>query len=202
MHHRIVVMLSTLLVLGLAPSFFVSAFSLDVTSSLPASKTHASATTSERSRRIAIVGAGAVGSYYGGRIWESVRSISSTDVMFHLRNEHYDYCTENGISVPSIDGDFIIPSDELLAYPSTEDMAKSAKDGKFDWVIVALKSTSLDAVPTLIEPLTSPDTRVLVIMNGLIEDDLVEMLREQQGLKCKAVYGGMALICKSSFACS
>ncbi len=189
------------MLLGLAPSFFASAFSLDVTSSSSASKNHVSANTSERTSRIAVVGAGAVGSYYGGRIWESVRSSSNTDVMFHLRNEHYDYCRENGISVTSIDGDFIIPSDELLAYPTTKDMAKSAKDGKFDWVVVALKSTSLDAVPKLIEPLTSPDTRVLVIMNGLIEDDLIEMLREQQGLKCKAVYGGMALICKSFFAC-
>lgn len=193
-HHRIVV----LLLLGLAPAtFFTSAFSLDVTSS--SSKSQLSANTGERTSRIAIVGAGAVGSYYGGRIWESVRSSSNTDVMFQLRNEHYDHCSENGISVSSIDGDFVIPSDELLAYPTTEDMANSVKDDHdpaFDWVIVALKSSSLDAVPQLIKPITSPQTRVLVIMNGLIEDDLLEMLRGEQ-LECKAVYGGMALICSN-----
>lgn len=193
-HHRIVV----LLLLGLAPAtFFTSAFSLDVTSS--SSKSQLSANTGERTSRIAIVGAGAVGSYYGGRIWESVRSSSNTDVMFQLRNEHYDHCSENGISVSSIDGDFVIPSDELLAYPTIEDMANSVKDDHdpaFDWVIVALKSSSLDAVPQLIKPITSPQTRVLVIMNGLIEDDLLEMLRGEQ-LECKAVYGGMALICSN-----
>jgi 2-dehydropantoate 2-reductase len=109
-------------------------------------------------------------------------------------------CVENGIEVTSIAGDFLIPSNELLAYPTTEDMAKSVKDDNnnvFDWVIVALKSSSLDVVPKLIEPLVSPETRVLVIMNGLIEDDLIEMLREQQRLECKAVYGGMALICSN-----
>lgn len=196
-HHRIVV-LSTLL-LGIAP-ISLSAFSLDVTPSSSSSKPQS--TTSEKTSRIAIVGAGAVGSYYGGRIWESVRSSSSTNVMFQLRNEHYEHCVENGISVTSIDGDFVIPSDELLAYPTTEDMAKSVdKDDHnfpaFDWVIVALKSSSLDAVPQLIKPLTSPETRVLVIMNGLIEDDLIEMFKKEQGLECKAVYGGMALICSN-----
>ena len=51
-------------------------------------------------------------------------------------------------------------------------------------------------MPQLIKPLTSPQTRVLVIMNGLIEDDLLEMLRGEQ-LECKCVYGGMALICSN-----
>jgi hypothetical protein len=81
------VVLSTLLLLGLAPNFFSSAFSLDLTAS---KRTHESADIGERTSRIAIVGAGAVGSYYGGRIWESVRSSSKTDVMFQLRNENYD----------------------------------------------------------------------------------------------------------------
>ena len=197
-----------LVVMGISvPScFFVTAFSLDKTTS-PASKTQ-SADSSARKTRIAIVGAGAVGSYYGGRIWESVRSNSGTDVMFHLRNEHYDYCTENGISITSIHGDFHIPSDELLAYPTTEDMAKSIKNNNgngltFDWVIVALKSTSLDAVPKLIEPIITSETRVLIIMNGLIEDDLIEMMQVHQrqkgldGIGCKTLYGGMALICSN-----
>jgi len=58
-------------------------------------------------------------------------------------------------------------------------------------------------VPKLIEPLLSPETRLLVIMNGLIEDDLIQMMRQQQkakglkGLGCKAIYGGMALICSN-----
>lgn len=94
----------------------------------------------------------------------------------------------------------------------------------FDWVICSLKSTSLDDVPTLIEPLLSPETRsvmsfqedllfrssnvilethfslisscrVLVIMNGLIEDDLIQFLRDRRkergldGVGCKAIYG-------------
>ncbi len=131
-----------------------------------------------------------------------MRSSNRTDVFFQLRNEHYDHCTENGIKITSIDGDIAIPKDELLAFPTTEDMARSVEDEQsgdgpaFDWVVCALKSTSLSSVPELIAPITSPDTRVLILMNGLIEDDLIEMLRDQE-IECKAVYGGMCLICSN-----
>lgn len=192
----------TTLLLGMmiARDFFVAGFAVDVTKT--SSSNAQVECSSERTSRIAIVGAGAVGSYYGGRIWESVRSSNRTDVFFQLRNEHYDYCTKNGIEISSIDGDITIPKDELLAFPTTEDMARSVEDEQsgdgpaFDWVVVALKSTSLNSVPELIAPITSPDTRVLILMNGLIEDDLIEMLKDQE-IECKAVYGGMCLICSN-----
>ena len=40
-------------------------------------------------------------------------------------------------------------------------------------------------------------------MNGLIEDDLIQLMRQEReskgldGLGCKAIYGGMALICSN-----
>eukprot|EP00804_Cyclotella_cryptica_P020712 CCRYP_003508-RD/>CCRYP_003508-RD protein AED:0.39 eAED:0.39 QI:64/0.83/0.71/1/1/0.85/7/2664/219 len=149
-------------------------------------------------KRIAVVGTGAVGSYYGGRIWESLRDQPNADVMFHLRNEHYDHCTEHGIDVTSYHGNFSIPAEELLAYSTTDEMAEAVNcldDHKyFDWVVCSLKSTSLHEVPRLIEPLLSPDTRLLVIMNGLIEDDLIDFMRERRkargldGVGCKAIY--------------
>ena len=55
--------------------------------------------------------------------------------------------------------------------------------------------TQLDKVPELIEPLMSSETRLLMIMNGLIEDDLIDMLKKQreakglEGVGCKAIYG-------------
>ena len=54
----------------------------------------------------------------------------------------------------------------------------------------------MDQVPTLIEPLLSSETRLLVIMNGLIEEDLIDML-QKKNLKYKTLYGGMALICSN-----
>jgi len=92
-----------------------------------------------------------------------------------------------------------IPPSSLQAYRSTSEM------GKADWVILALKSTALQHAPSLIQPLLHRNTRVLAIMNGLIDEDLVDLLRNIPGadkgtektLPCAAVYGGMAFICSN-----
>mmetsp|Transcript_36096 Transcript_36096/g.81134 ORF Transcript_36096/g.81134 Transcript_36096/m.81134 type:complete len:374 (+) Transcript_36096:107-1228(+) len=151
--------------------------------------------------RIAVVGAGAVGCYYGGRLHDSYDRLGSeTEVVFHLRGEHYDHCVANGIDVKSYNGDFRISADKLRACKTTEEMASGAA---FDWVVCCLKSTSLDEVPELIDPLMSDNTRLLIIMNGLIEEDLITKMRERQrskgleGMNAKAIYGGMALICSN-----
>ena len=135
-------------VLTLILGNFASAFSAETSVSNIKHITADNDDVKSKTKRIAIVGAGAVGSYYGGRIWEGMNNNKSdgidTQVMFQLRNEHYDHCTKHGIDVSSYHGDFSIPSDKLLAYQTTEDMAKSVNDGGiFDWVIVALKSTSV-----------------------------------------------------------
>jgi len=77
--------------------------------------------------------------------------------------------------------------------------------GQVDWVIVALKSSSLDAIPDLIYPLLHQGTRVLNIMNGLIEEDVLKGLNRKDGKAeedksltcCSAIYGGMALLCSN-----
>lgn len=67
----------------------------------------------KKTRRIAVVGVGAVGSYYDGRLWEGAilrRDDIPTTVSFHLRGENYDYCAKYGIHVSSYHGDFHIPA--------------------------------------------------------------------------------------------
>lgn len=149
--------------------------------------------------KIAIVGSGAVGGYYGARLWES----GAYDVKFQMRGDHYEMSTQNGLNVTSVQGDIFIPPSELEAYTDTNDM------GKVDWVVVALKSSALESIPALISPLLEPGkTRVLAIMNGLIEDDLMKLLKEFTGEDqsskyvecCAAVYGGMALVCSNRLA--
>jgi 2-dehydropantoate 2-reductase len=149
---------------------------------------------------VAIVGAGAVGSYYGARLWEAGHAVT-----FFMRGEHYESSKRDGLTVTSVDGDIRIPADQLHTVNDT-----SAVTTPMDWVVVALKSSSLEAIPDLIYPLLSPDTRILVIMNGLVEDDLIRMLKERASetdLKpgeplqcCRALYGGMAVICVNRLA--
>ena len=164
----------------------------DPTSSVPRS-------ASASMQTVAVVGSGAVGCYYGARLWEVGHG-----VQFYMRpGEHFDASRQHGLSVTSMDGNVAIGPDELEVYNSTQDMI-----GPFDWVLVALKSYSLDAIPELILPLLSPlgTTRVLVVMNGLIEDDLIQLLKKAAGESdnpntplqcCQALYGGMALLCSN-----
>jgi 2-dehydropantoate 2-reductase len=156
--------------------------------------------TDETSRpmNVAVVGAGAVGSYYGARLWEAGHSVT-----FYMRGEHYESSKRDGLTVTSVIGDIRIPADQLHTVNDT-----SAVTTPLDWVVVALKSSSLEAIPDLIYPMLSLDTRILVIMNGLVEDDLIKMLKERAGEKdmeaplecCQALYGGMAVICVNRLA--
>jgi len=139
-------------------------------------------------KRVAIIGSGAVGSYYGARLYEA-----GHNVCFYMRQPHYAACLRNGLNITSIAGDMAIPPDKINLYDNTKSI------GPVDWVIVCLKSTALDAIPDLIYPCLSKDTRVLAIMNGLIEDDLICMLKERAGEPkdarvplqcCRALYGG------------
>jgi 2-dehydropantoate 2-reductase len=161
-------------------------------------------------QRIAVIGTGAVGSYYGARLWET-----GHDVHFLLRGINYDIARNDGLTITSVEGNIHIPPNELQAYPTTADMTQSQPSQpqqqslEFDWVIVALKSSALDAIPDLILPLLSPSrTRVLVIMNGMIEEDLLQLMRNKTGQIddneplqcCQTWYGGMALICCNRIA--
>jgi 2-dehydropantoate 2-reductase len=147
---------------------------------------------------IAVIGTGAVGGYYGARLHEAGHFVH-----FHMRDRvHYEAAMEHGLVVKSlIAGDCRVHP--IMAYRSIQDMAAAATmtTTPMDWIIVALKSTSLDAIPELVRPLLSPTTRILVIMNGLIETDLLAALSRHYvgdgGLDrhVRCIYGGMAFIC-------
>jgi len=101
---------------------------------------------------IAVIGSGAVGSYYGGRLAES-----GHDVHFLVRRD-YHAVTASGLKVTSPDGDFI------LTHPGVAQT--STEIGPVDWVICALKATSITDARKLIEPCIKATTRILVLMKA------------------------------------
>src|SRR5690348_11099933 len=98
---------------------------------------------------IAIVGAGAVGGYYGARLAQH-----GHDVHFLLRSD-YDDVRRNGLMVESCDGDFRISADAIRAYDDARRMPP------VDLVVVTLKSTSNDQLEPLVRPLLREDTAIL-----------------------------------------
>jgi len=127
---------------------------------------------------IAVVGAGAVGSYYGGRLAQH-----GHDVHFLLRSD-YETVRRKGLVIESRDGDFRIAPDAVQAYNDPRRMPRA------DLVIVTLKSTSNDQFEPLIRPLLNDDTAILTLQNGLgNEDRLAELFGADR------VLGGMAFVC-------
>ncbi len=125
---------------------------------------------------VAVIGAGAVGSYYGARLAQA-----GHDVRFLMRRD-FSAVRDSGLRVTSPDGDFDLPS------PSVHD--DSSQIGHVDWVLCALKTTSLSDAPALVAPCLGPDTRILCLMNGLgVEERFADWFGEER------IFGGLAFTC-------
>src|SRR5580658_7578918 len=133
---------------------------------------------SSRIEKIAVVGAGAVGGYYGARLAQH-----GQDVHFLLRSD-YDAVARDGWRIRSVDGDFNLTPKQIHIYRRAEQMPTA------DLVIVALKTTSNDQFQSLIGPLVRDNTRILTLQNGLGNE---QMLAELFGPT--RVLGGLAFTC-------
>jgi 2-dehydropantoate 2-reductase len=107
-----------------------------------------------------IIGMGAIGGYYGGRLAQAGR-----EVHFLLHSD-YQYVLQKGLRVDSCDGDFYLP--HINAYAAPKDMPKT------DVVIVSLKSVkNHDVLPELLRPIIHQNSIVVLIQNGIgLEEDL------------------------------
>ena len=126
--------------------------------------------------RIAILGSGGVGGYYGALL-----AHSGNDVTFIARGAHLAAMRERGLEVQSVHGDFIL--DPVQA---TDD---ASRVGPVDLVLVAVKTYDLDAAARSAVPLVGPGTAVLPLLNGL---DAAERLAAVLG--DGKVLGGMTHI--------
>jgi 2-dehydropantoate 2-reductase len=129
-------------------------------------------------RVIAIVGAGAVGGYYGCRLAQHRH-----DVHFLLRSD-YEAVRLSGWSIKSIAGDFDLAPDQFHAYNDPRQMPPA------DLVVVTLKSTSADLFEPLIHPLLKKDSLILTLQNGLgNEERLAELFGPER------LIAGLAYVC-------
>ena len=128
--------------------------------------------------KYAIIGTGAIGGYYGGKL-----ANAGFDVHFLLHSD-YDYVRQHGIQVNSCNGDFHLDAPDI--YNNVEEMPK------VDVVIVALKSTNNHLLRQLLAPLLNPGTLVLMIQNGIgIEPDVEKLFPDAW------LAAGLAFICSN-----
>jgi 2-dehydropantoate 2-reductase len=128
--------------------------------------------------RIAIVGAGALGLYYGALLQRC-----GEDVHFLLRRD-YDAITRHGLRIFSINGDFTLP--HVRGYRAPDEI------GPVDLVLVGLKTFANNRFPELVGPLVGECTQILTLQNGLgNEEALAELFGEER------IIGGVAFLCSN-----
>lgn len=110
--------------------------------------------------KIAIIGTGGVGGYFGGRL-----AAAGNDVSFVARGAHLQAMRDNGLKVLSTLGDM-----HLKNVKCTDD---TATIGPVDFVFIAVKLWSTDEAVEAAKPLIGPETAVISFQNGIIAEDRI-----------------------------
>jgi len=126
--------------------------------------------------RIAIMGAGGVGSYFGARL-----AASGEDVTFIARGLHLATIRERGMSVKSPHGEFRLETVAATDDPSTV--------GTVDVVLATVKLYDLDNACAMIAPMIGPETMIIPVQNGV---SAVEMVCSRYDRK--HVVGGLVFV--------
>ena len=124
---------------------------------------------------VVIIGSGAVGGYYGGRL-----AVAGHRVFFTARGRTLEALRAKGLQATSIDGDFSISAVEAGSRPP---------DRPADAVIIAVKAYDTAAILDIAAPAVGNATTILSLQNGLENEPL---LMERFG--SEKVIGGLCYI--------
>jgi 2-dehydropantoate 2-reductase len=127
--------------------------------------------------KIAIVGSGAIGCYYGCRL-----AYAGQEVHFLMRADLAEVKSRGRMKVK-------LPQEEIVV-TSPHVYGSSAEIGPCDLVIVALKTTANGKFADLITPLLHANTVILTLQNGLGSDERLAALFGPE-----RVMGGLCFIC-------
>ncbi len=130
--------------------------------------------------KIAIIGCGALGSYYGAHLCRD-----GQETHFLLRSD-YDVVRRDGVHINSADGNFHVRP-KCAQQPE--------KIGICDLVIIGLKTTANSVLPKLLPPVVGPATTVLTLQNGLGNEAQVASI-----IGAEKTLGGLCFVCLNRVA--
>ena len=125
--------------------------------------------------RILIVGAGAVGGYFGGRLAQAGR-----DVTFLVRPAHAKQLRRDGLRIISPHGDAVL---------SPKVVSAEEIDTPYDLVFLSVKAYALEAAMNDFAAAVGPETMILPVLNGMRHIDLLAKRFGEH-----AVIGGVCLV--------
>ena len=126
--------------------------------------------------RIAVVGTGAIGSFYGGKL-----AVGGRDVHFLVRGG-FDQIKRSGIRICGKKENFHVAKPQVYQTLTEIDPC--------DLVLIALKATNNATMLELIPPLLHRDTILLTLQNGLGNEEFLA-----QHFGAERVMGGLCFIC-------
>lgn len=125
--------------------------------------------------KILVVGAGAIGGYFGGRLLEK-----GEDVTFLVRSKRKEILERTGLNIESVHGDCRL---------NPKLVTKEEADSSYDVVLISTKSYQLSGAIEDVRPFVGEGTMILPLLNGISHiDQLVEAFGE------KAVIGGLCFV--------
>jgi 2-dehydropantoate 2-reductase len=125
--------------------------------------------------RILVIGAGALGGYFGGCLQRAGRNVT-----FLVRSRRAAQLARDGLRISSPHGDFALPARTIQADGIGE---------PFDLILLAVKSYSLEEAMEQFAPAVGPATAILPVINGMSH---IEKLAARFG--ADRVLGGTAMI--------
>jgi len=109
--------------------------------------------------RIAVVGLGGVGGYFGGMLARAFRDHKAVKVVFLTRGEHLRQIRRRGLEV-------ITPEKTITAVPTlaTDDVSAA---GPLDLVFMCVKGYDLESAATAVRSQLHPHSNVISLLNGV-----------------------------------
>lgn len=108
--------------------------------------------------RIAVVGTGAVGSYFGGKLAHAGEAVA-----FVARGAHLRALRESGLRVDSVDGDFVVHPAQATDH--------ATEIGAVDVALLAVKAWQVPEAIEAMRPLMGSSTVAVPLLNGVEAPD-------------------------------
>jgi 2-dehydropantoate 2-reductase len=111
--------------------------------------------------RVLVVGAGAIGGYFGGRLLQAGR-----DVTFLVRPKRAAELARDGLVIKSPNGDVTLKSPPAVQADQL--------DEKFDVVLLSCKAFDLEDAIKSFAPAVGPQTAIVPLLNGMRHIDILD----------------------------
>jgi 2-dehydropantoate 2-reductase len=126
--------------------------------------------------RILVVGAGAIGGYFGGRLLQAGR-----DVTFLVRPRRAAELASAGLVIKSPNGDVTLSNPPAVQADTLSQ--------KFDVVLLSCKAFDLDDAIKSFAPAVGPATSIIPVLNGMLHLDILD-----KTFGAERVLGGLCAI--------